>query len=52
MYVLVYTNNGHEKPLYQSDNLLEVQLRMQRHIRSIGAGSVEIREVKPKKKQD
>lgn len=46
MYVLMYCCNGHEKAIFVSDILLDVQLRMQRHIRSIGAGSVEIREVK------
>ncbi|MGE4552869.1 MAG: hypothetical protein AB7D57_07135 [Desulfovibrionaceae bacterium] len=46
MYELVYCCNGHEKPIYISTILLDVQLRMQRHIRSIGAGSVEIRERK------
>lgn len=51
MYVLVYSNNGHEKPIYQSTNLQDVQLRMQRHIRSVGAGSVEIREVEHEEKK-
>ncbi|MGL1860896.1 MAG: hypothetical protein OCC46_00065 [Pseudodesulfovibrio sp.] len=50
MYELVIKHNDEEKPVYCAEDKRMIELRRQRHARSLAAGEVYIREfVNPKK---
>lgn len=51
MYELVITNGEVERSVFKAENMLDVELQRQRHIRSLAEGVAEVREVKEKKKK-
>ncbi|MEF2143800.1 MAG: hypothetical protein V3573_00010 [Desulfovibrionaceae bacterium] len=44
--LVIIQSSGSEKPIYASPNKPEVELQLQKHVRSLAPGLAEIREVK------
>ncbi len=51
MFELVITTGDKERSVFKSENMLDVELQRQRHVRSLSEGVAEVREVKDDKKK-
>ncbi|WP_187170539.1 hypothetical protein [Salidesulfovibrio onnuriiensis] len=51
MFELVIITKDRERVVYKAEKKLDVELERQRHVRSLGEGVAEIREVKAGKKK-
>lgn len=49
MYQLVIEDNGVERPVFVAEDKRIVELRRQRHCRSLTSGEASVREFKPQK---
>lgn len=51
MFELVIIKGEEERSVYIAENVLDVELQRQRHIRSLSEGIAEVREIKEKSKK-